>query len=416
MISAETWCDVHLSVLRHRHVRTLALAQAAATLGDRLFHMTVVWLFLSAGSTWIAAIVAATAAVPSLLTAIGGPRVIDRCADLRLLSVIDLTCAAAVGALAVSRSEQLPTAGVLIVGLLIGVHAAVGRPNVQALIPSLVSRKEAGQVIAMLDLVDRIALAAGPGLAALLLTVLSRPQLLVANAATYIVSAGTLLLVRRSLARAGIAVRRPSRAGDVEVLPRGVPFRLRPDLRYAIGVRAAGALLWPTVTLGIPLLVVDGYEGEVAGYGAVLTAFAAASVVGNLVAGNLRTVDLRVLCGLAWGVAGLLFLGLSAATSLPVLVAVYGVVGLIVPIGIVSIDMAVARSLSESHRAEVYATQRGVVDGANLIGLMMAPIFLEWGPRAAIALVGAAMVVVVSGIVTRWRVRLRVPRPVPAAG
>ena len=379
--------------------------------------MTVVWLLLSAGSTWTAAIVAATAAVPSLLTAIGGPRVIDRCADLRVLSVIDLTCAAAVGALAVSRSDQLPTAGVLVVGLLIGIHAAVGRPNVQALIPSLVSRREAGQVIAMLDLVDRIALAAGPGLAALLLTVLSRPQLLVANAATYLVSAAMLLLVRRSLARSGIVVRRrPSRPADEVIVPRGVPFRLRPDLRYAIGVRAAGALLWPTVTLGIPLLVVDGYEGEVAGYGAVLTAFAAASVVGNLVAGNLRTMNLRVLCGLAWGVAGLLFLGLSAATSLPVMVAVYGVVGLIVPIGIVSIDMTVARSLSERHRAEVYATQRGVVDGASLIGLMMAPIFLEWGPRAAIAVVGAAMVVVVSGIVTRWRVRLRVAGPAPATG
>lgn len=403
---------MQLSALRHPEVRNLSIAQAVATLGDRLFHMTIVWLLLSAGSIWLAAIVAATAAAPSFVTALSGPRLVDRAADLRILALILTTCAAAVVGLAVWGTDPLPMVGALGVGLMIGVNAAVGRPNIQALIPSLVSREAAGPVVALLDLVDRVALVAGPGLAALLLSFLTRSQLLLVNAALYVLSALALLVVRHRLAgrRVGpgsgadapAAVAEEVEPGAVADAVRWTPFRLHPDLRFAVATRAVSALVWPTVTLGIPLLIVNGFGGAVGGYGAVLCAFSGASIVGNLVASRMPVRALWRVCGLAWGIAGLLFVLLSIVTSLPWLV-VYGVIGLVVPAGVVSTDMSVARRLEERHRAEVFAAQRGAIDTANLVGLLIAPILLLWGPRAAIALAGAGMAVIVALVVGRWR-------------
>lgn len=392
---------VPLSLLCHRGPALLCVGQGVSVLGERLFHLTVVWLLLTEGDIWLAALVAATAAVPALTISAAGPRALDRCSGLGRLIVLDLICAAVVATVPLAGGSELPAPALLVVGLLLGVHSAVSRPNIAALLPEVVAPRDTLRAMALLDLVDRLGMVAGPGLAALLLTVLPESQLLLVNAAAFLVSAATLLALRRHLA--ATAPERPS-ALSTGLERRGAAFRRQPTLAYAFTMRGVGSLLWPTVTLGIPLLVTDGFDGAVTDYGTVLVAYAVASVVGNTLASRLPSdASVRRVAAAAWVCIGLAFALMATTGSVVTLAVAYGLAGLAAPVGIVTINAFIARSLTERHRAEAYAAQRSVVEGGNVLGLLAAPLLLMLGPRPALALVGVALVVGTLAVGGRWR-------------
>lgn len=394
---------VYRRILRNRPCNLILLGEGAASLGERLLFMIILWLLLDAGSLWLAVALAAATAVPSLAVSAVGPRLLDTAADLRTLAGLDLLCALAIAALALGSGSALPIGGVLGVGLVLGLRNVVARSNVQALVPSLVAPREAGAVIGLLDLVDRLAMVAGPGAAAVLLHVLAPHRLLLADALAYVVSAIALLLLRRRLGpdRDRRATRLEQRA--IGRTGRFTALRGRQHLVFGVGIRTLGAVLWPTITLGMPLFVSRELALPMAAYGTVLGIYAIASIGGNVLGVWLGArTTLRRLCGTAWLVTGLAFIALSTATSLTGVAIAYGVAGLAMPLGIVAIGTTIAGLDEEADRADVHTIQRTVLDLGNLIGVIVAGFALAVGGGAAIGFAGGALVLGVLLLLGGW--------------
>ena len=389
-------------ILHNRSCNLILLGEGAASLGERSLFMIILWLLLDAGSLWLAVALAAATAVPSLIVSAVGPRLLDAAADLRILVGLDLLCALAIAALSLGV-DHVPLGGVLGVGLVLGLRGIVARSNLHALVPSLVTPREAGAVIGLLDLVDRLAMVAGPGAAALLLHVLAPPQLVLVDAAAFGLSAVALLLLRRQLGpgpvRSAARTERPASGPS----GRCATLRRRPHLAYGIAIRTLGAVLWPTITLGMPLFVARDLALPMTAYGTVLGCYAVASIAGNVLGVWLAArTTLRRLCGTAWALTGLSFVALSATTSLAWLAIAYAVAGLAMPVGILAISTTIAGLDGEAARADLYATQRTLMDVGNLAGVVVAGFALGIGAGTAIGMAGGALVLGVVAVLGGW--------------
>lgn len=390
-------------ILRNRSCSLILLGEGAAALGERLLFMIMLWLLVEAGSLWLAVAMAAATALPSLAVSAVGPRMLDSTADLRTLVGLNLLCAVAVLALPIGAGSSLPVGGVLAVGVVIGLRAVAARSNLHALVPSLVAPREAGAVIGLLDLVDRLAMVVGPGAAVLLLQVLAPPHLLVLVAVAFAFSAASLVLLRRHLGpdrerRIARAELRASRDAG-----RFAALHDRPQLVFGIGIRTLGAVLWPTITLGMPLFVSRELALPISAYGTVLGSYAVASIGGNVLGVWLAArTSLKTVCAAAWTITGLAFVALSTASSIIGVALAYAVAGVAMPLGILAISTTIAGLDHDTDRADVHAMQRTLLDLGNLTGVLVAGFGLALGAGTAIRVAGASLAVGAGLVVIVW--------------
>ncbi|MEV8371133.1 MFS transporter [Kribbella sp. NPDC056861] len=166
----------------------------------------------------------------------------------------------------------------------------------------------------------------------------------------------------------------------------------RPDVLYGWIARGTGSLTWFAFPLG--LSVVGAERGEPGVYlAAGMSGYGVGSVVGTVVSlGVVRRVTAAPLAGVAWTVMGLCWVGMGVWTT-PVGVALFAAVaGATLVLGIAAVSALIARESVGAERRALLSGQSVVVNAGGAAGMLVG------GP--VIAVVGAEGTLVGSGMVT----------------
>jgi MFS family permease len=306
-----------LAPLAHRDYRLLAGGMAVSLLGDGLFLVALAWQVyaLSNAPTALGAVGIAMT-VPTIVCLLIGGAISDRHDRRRIMFAAD-----SVRGLLLAALAALSAAGVLTVAELIGVAVVYGAataffdPASDALVPELLPAEMLAQANSLDQLIRPVALRlAGPALGGVLVGVLGVAGAFDIDAATFAVSAATLLAMS--------PVRRATREGA-----RSVGREIAAGLRYVRGhawlwatlVSAAVAYLLfmgPTEVL-LPFLVKNRLHAGAGDLGLIFGAGGLGSLACALVVGQTgvprRTITFIYV---VWTVATLAVAGYGLASGL----------------------------------------------------------------------------------------------------
>lgn len=290
-------------VLRHRDLRLVATGSTVSLAGDGMYSVAMAMAVLEVSSTPAAlAAVAVAGILPRIAFGLLGGVLADRFSRRVILLVCDLARAAvvtALGLLLLTGSPSLWSMVCLVVPLAAASGAAA--PTFSALVPDLVEQDDLVAAHSLLGSVSPLAqLVAGPVLGGLL-AAYDPGVALLADAATFAVSAACVLLLRPRATR--------RRAG------RPLPWaHFREGLAY---VRATSWLLTNllcglvvTFTVSgamtmLPLLVHETYGGSPATFGYLLAVGGAAATAAAVVVGSRRAPRRPLVASYAVYVVGL---------------------------------------------------------------------------------------------------------------
>lgn len=383
------------TLLRQSVPRWLWLSQLFSAAGDRLYGVALIWLALElTGSPSAVAAVTLANTVPFLVVGLVSGWFADRHDPLRLTWFVDLARAVTVSAVPVLYlTDQLSVISLAAAAVVHSTLEAFFLPALQAAVPVIVPRSALAPMVSLLDSTDRLGRVIGPGLVGAL-AFLPVVHLFTLDAATFLVSAGCLLLVHRKLNNGTDRNPASTESFSIPALLQGWRATLRrPVLRDALILRAVCNLAWPAFTLTIPFLVTGRYHNGIGGYGLVLAAFGAGNALGTLIAAHVTQRWMARTCYLAWLAAGLGFFALAAAPTYTLFLAAASAIGICTPLANVTVNTAIAAMLPQDVLARAYTAQRLAVVGAGTAGLpIAATITTIHGPAHTLALAGGLIV------------------------
>ena len=171
----------------------------------------------------------------------------------------------------------------------------------------------------------------------------------------------------------------------------------------ALGVRAAGNLLWPAFTIALPLLVALDWHGGAVGYGLARSVWGGGTVLATSLLVWLPVARERRQWAffLCWVGTGVGFMLIGAAPGLLLGLLAVGFTALGSPLMHIAVDSHIAERVPRHWRGDLYALQRLVVNGVQTIGLLaLVPVANLLNPGRLLVLTGAAIVLVA---VLGWR-------------
>lgn len=265
-------------LLRNRGFTALIAGQFVSRAGDALFSLASVWLVLDlTGNNPLASSAAlAVEFLPYLLFGLVAGAYVDRWDRRRIMiaadgirSVVTLAVPvlAALGALQVWH--------VFAVSFLLSSFGRLFHPARQAVIPDLVDAAQLVRANAILEGTGQAAWIAGPALGGVLVALVGAANVYYLDAASFFVSAATLLLVRprpHPRARAGTSLRQ-------ELLEAVRYVRERPILRTTLLVGVVGLVAFAPVPALLPVLVRGAFGAGSRELGALMACFFAGSVL-----------------------------------------------------------------------------------------------------------------------------------------
>lgn len=165
-------------------------AFAASAAGSWAYNVALaVYVFDQTGSAgWVAAVTLARF-IPTLILGSYGGVVAERFERVRLMVVIDLFAAAVMVVLTVATLAQAPVLLVILIAPLTTIAASAYEPAVAAITPQVVTERDLAAGNALRNLVDNVAVIAGPAIGVLLLLVGPPALGFAVNAASFAVSA-----------------------------------------------------------------------------------------------------------------------------------------------------------------------------------------------------------------------------------
>ena len=188
-----------LQPLRDGAVMALWGGLATAAIGDQLYAVALSWIAVAVfGSA--AGYLAALQAVVVLVTAFVCGTWADRRDHRRVMIAADVTRAAVLLLVVVAwaLAGRPPAWGLVLAVLVLAAGQAFFSPALQAILPELVRTPALLPATnALLDTTERIARLLGPGLVALLAGLLPMMHFLSLDAATFVVSAASVVLIGR---------------------------------------------------------------------------------------------------------------------------------------------------------------------------------------------------------------------------
>ncbi|MFJ8298379.1 MFS transporter [Streptomyces sp. NPDC094447] len=377
----------YVRLLRSRSVLTLWVGQALSVFGDRLYAMAVMWIAFEESGAFAMGLVAIAESVPYIVLGTVGRRLVGRFGSLRALAAVDVVRAGLVAVLPLAWAH-LGLVGALALVLVAGFAGAVFDPNLGALTPELVEKRDVQAVSGLMDLSGRIARIAGPGAAGLLLAVMPMTTLFWLDGATFLVSAAALAV----LARRSPVVRR-DRAQGKETAPAQARMllRTRPDTAVAIGIHGVG-IAAHTVALALPAFITLQLGAGAGTYGAALAATGAGALAANGLAGNFRLPsNLPAFYCLAWAVSGAALAAVALAGSVPALLALSVLLGAVNPF----VQVALVTHLSgfaPAHRLRLMSVDLTVIRTAGTVSMLFVPAFAANRPSLAFAVAGLGLV------------------------
>ncbi|WP_405007683.1 MFS transporter [Kitasatospora purpeofusca] len=313
---------IGLAPLRSRGYRLLVIGQGTSEFGNA-FQVVALPLLVHAlggGARQLSLVVAAYGAGRLAATPLGGVFA-DRFGAWRVMMTADLgrlLATAGLCATAAGGAANYWLIGTL--ALLVGLGAGVFLPAAWAITPTLLPAEDLHAGNALNSTVTFGAGLLGPAAAGPLVAWLNPAVALGLDAATFAVSAATLLLIGR-----GALVAPPRPISERASVPRNFRALLResPLLRAVLTVTVIANLTVGGATrVALPTLATDGFAAGAVGLGLLLAAFTGGALVGGLFAAGLTAVRSRgrtaMLSGLVMGAAiGLVpFTGLVGALLL----------------------------------------------------------------------------------------------------
>jgi MFS family permease len=186
------------AVLRERDFRVFFLGYVTSSFGTSMAFVALAFAVLEDdGSVANLGYVMAARVIPSVLFLLGGGVLGDRLPRRRMLLVSDFSRTLTQGSLATFFLLGAPPLWVVIALVACGGTAeAFFRPSFDGLVPELVDKQRLPEANALLGLAQSVASVAGPALAGILVAFLSPALVLMADAATYLVSFLALLALR----------------------------------------------------------------------------------------------------------------------------------------------------------------------------------------------------------------------------
>ncbi len=272
------------SDLRHnREFRIVLIGQTVSALGDAI-SLTVLPLLVVAltGSGIAMGIVGVLQLLPDLLLGLPAGALADRWDRRRMIIVADLGRALLTALIPLSVMLGWPTMGViLLVTFPVNALRVLFLAAWTAAIPSVVDRAQVGRASGYAEAIFSASYVIGPAIAGLLVAILGPGPTLFLDACTFVVSAASMLLIRRPL--------RADRTGDESHLladiREGVAYIVRePVLRVMIPFwTAISVATAPIAPVAIFFLTVDRAEGPGV-VGLILSAYGLGSLLGALLA------------------------------------------------------------------------------------------------------------------------------------
>lgn len=381
-------------LLADRTFRRLVAGFAVSYLGDGMSAVAVAWLAIelaphATAGMWVGAAVAAYA-LPGVAGALLLGRWLRRLPARRLLVADSVARAAFLGAVPVLAAAGALTPGGYVVLLacssLLHAWGSAGRYTLLAeLLPA--ERRLAGNTA--VGTLEYAALTAGPAIAGLLVTVVDAAAVVGIDAATFLVLALVVALLRLPSRPAGTdaPVDTASSARGLRVLTH------HPALLGLIGLTWLFNFLYGPVEVALPLHVTADLHAGSGVLGLYWTIFGVGAIVGSLAAGSLRQLPLwptTLAIVIGWGVTLLPF---WAHLPTGVTVASFGIGGMIYgPFVALSITLVQGASPAE-HLSTVLAARGAALLTAQPLGTALGgPVTTALGPRSTLGVSGLATI------------------------
>jgi MFS family permease len=306
-----------LRPLRSRDFRLLWTGMTASLVGDGIFFIAIAWTAYSLWNSPAAlSIVGIAMTVPTIACLLVGGVISDRFDRRRVLLFSDLGRALVVGLLAaLALTHVLDFAMLTVIVAAYGVGAAFFTPAFESIVPTIVPSDDLPQANALDQFVRPIALRlVGPALGGWLIGFLGVGTAFAIDAVSFVVSAFTVLGLRR------VAVAASAPDSTVAALGDGWRFVRRNVWLWGTLLSAAIAylaFLGPTETL-VPFMVKNILDGSPSELGLVFAAGGVGAVGAAFVVGQRgqpkRDITWMYVC---WTVATLAVVGYGLARTVP---------------------------------------------------------------------------------------------------
>lgn len=315
-----------LAPLRVRIFRVLWLAGIVSTIGSWMQTVGAQWLLIEHGSpAAVVALVQTAASAPVLLLALPAGvlgEFLNRRTVLIVVQSVQLAVVLVLTGLTIAGT--MTPALLLVLTFLLGACSAVQLPAYQAIVPDIVPRPLISDAAVLSSIGVNVARAIGPAAAGLLVAQLGVASVFLANALSFAVFLGALLLWRGYEPPRGRPERflDATRAGLRYIRHAGVIRGLY--LRLALFLLPANAL-WAL----LPVVASGTYRMGAGGYGLLLAALGVGSVAGAFVLPPLRRrLSASAVVSLSAAVFGASMAGIILLPSLPLVLAVLVVAGI----------------------------------------------------------------------------------------
>jgi MFS family permease len=380
------------SLLRFRPFLWLWGGDAVSQLGTQFTQLAipVIAVTLLGATEWQVGLLTAAETAAFLVVGLPAGAWIDRMLKRRVMIVADLVRALALAVIpALWFTGSLEIWHLIIVGTVIGVATVFFDVSYQSYIPVLVRSEQVGRANSYLETTGQISRIGGPGLAGLLLTIVSAPVLIIVDAVSFLVSAFALSRVRDS------ETLRP--AAERESLPKeigeGLRFVFGHPILWRITATTATSNLFGMLIATLEVILILREIGlSPAAFGLIL----GIGSVGGLL-GALATPWLTK------------HVGEGTAVSLSALAmgVAYAAVPLSGMFPGVALPLLIAGAFIQSFLVLVYnitqVTMRQRLTPPKLLGRMNASIrFVVWGVNPIGALAAGALGTAIGIVSTMW--------------
>ena len=307
-----------LRPLRSRDFRMLWTGMSVSLLGDGIFLIAVAWTAYSLWNSPVSlSVVGIAMTVPTIACLLLGGAISDRYDRRRIMLWSDAGRAVVIALLAALGFAHALTFPILVAVVAVyGVGAAFFTPAFESIVPAIVPAPQLAQANALDQFVRPIALRLiGPALGGALVGSLGVGSAFAIDAASFVVSAATVLAVRP------VPVRHDELpASNVSAVADGLRFVRSHVWLWGTLLSAAVAylaFLGPTETL-LPYVVKNGLHGSATDLGLVFAAggfgaVAAAAIVGQYGQPR-RSVTFMYAC---WTIATLVVVGYGLGRTVP---------------------------------------------------------------------------------------------------
>ncbi len=400
-----------LSLRANRDFRIVFVGQGVSAVGDAVSATALPLLVLAlTGSGLQMGIVAVLARLPDLLLGLPVGAYADRWDRRRMMMWADAGRAILTALIPLASLLGVPVMGVvLLVAFPINACRVVFMAGWTAAVPNLVGRWQLARATGIFEALSGASFIIGPGIAGLLVARIGAAPTLVIDAASFAVSAVSLLLVRRPLRRA----ERRERTSLRREMAEGVRFILEhPVLRDLIAFWTLVSLVSaPIIEVVAYYLTIDRALGPSA-FGLIISAYSVGSLVGALLAGRLATGRLAPHLLIGNLIVAIAVLGMAVTASLPLMAGLALVAGTSQSIVLVAYVTVRASSSPDELLGRVGSTARTISIGIQPLGLLVGGVLLD-AVHGGVTLVVIAVGTALTSLVFLFSRGIRLARAVP---